>query len=126
MMFVRPLGYVCTEILRSFSKHAQMFQRVVMEIIDGIKDEIPNLLSFRQSRHKEPFLKRSRTLVAQCSRTIVRGLYNWTTYAKSNFRFLQSTPKPSDVKFVSHHFAQAESSTKQPGNQNLSAQSSNS
>ncbi|KAH0628096.1 hypothetical protein JD844_008815 [Phrynosoma platyrhinos] len=48
-MALRPIGWICGEMVRKFAGQAEIIQRATLEIIDEIRDEFPNLLRLTSS-----------------------------------------------------------------------------
>ncbi|XP_013928758.1 PREDICTED: spermatogenesis-associated protein 9 [Thamnophis sirtalis] len=54
-MALRPIGWICGEIVRKFAGQAGVIQRAILEVIDEIRDEFPNLLRLTRSNQVNYF-----------------------------------------------------------------------
>nr|XP_056704905.1 spermatogenesis-associated protein 9 [Euleptes europaea] len=94
-MALRPIGWICGEMVRKFAGQAEIIQRIFLEIIDEIRDEFPNLLRLSSSNQQgETVVKESRSVVAKVfssshGRVIVNGLNKLSGSSKSIAKLLQ-------------------------------------
>ncbi|XP_034956189.1 spermatogenesis-associated protein 9 [Zootoca vivipara] len=121
-MSLRPIGWICGELVRKFAGQAQIIQRVFLEIIDEIRDEFPNLLRLTSSNQdSNRTVQESRSVVARVFYSahavmIRNGLTHLSRSSKSIAKFVQPhlLRKLTDLQRVSHRLLQKLNAPKQP------------
>ncbi|XP_062828320.1 spermatogenesis-associated protein 9 isoform X2 [Anolis carolinensis] len=94
-MTLRPIGWICGEMVRKFAGQAEMIQRAFLEIIDEIRDEFPNLLRLTSSnQQRDRTVKESGTVMGRVFSSphgvIIRnGLTKISRSSKSIATFIQ-------------------------------------
>ncbi|XP_061478563.1 spermatogenesis-associated protein 9 [Rhineura floridana] len=94
-MTLRPIGWICGELVRKFAGQAEIIQRAFLEIIDELRDEFPNLLRLTSSNQQnDRTVQRSGSVVARVFSSdhgaiIMNGLSKLTHSSKSIAKFLQ-------------------------------------
>ncbi|XP_033020651.1 spermatogenesis-associated protein 9-like [Lacerta agilis] len=113
-MSLRPIGWICGELVRKFAGQAQIIQRVVLEIIDEIRDEFPNLLRLTSSNQDgNRTVQQSRSVVA---RVFYSAHAVMVSSSKSIAKFVQPhlLQKLTDLQRVSHNLLHKLNAPKQP------------
>ncbi|XP_004586251.2 spermatogenesis-associated protein 9 isoform X1 [Ochotona princeps] len=94
-MPIKPVGWICGQVLKNFSGRIEGIQKVIMDLVDEFKDDFPAILRMSQSNQKrEPVQKTSRIrmalALARINRgTLIRGLSSLSRSSKSLARLLQ-------------------------------------
>ncbi|XP_048360316.1 spermatogenesis-associated protein 9 [Sphaerodactylus townsendi] len=94
-MALRPIGWICGELVRKFAGQAEIIQRAFLEIIDEIRDEFPNLLRLTSSNQQaEAVVQESESGVAKVfssahGTAIINGLNKLSRSSKSMAKLLQ-------------------------------------
>ncbi|XP_033020671.1 spermatogenesis-associated protein 9-like [Lacerta agilis] len=113
-MSLRPIGWICGELVRKFAGQAQIIQRVFLEIIDEIRDEFPNLLRLTSSNQDgNRTVQQSRSVVA---RVFYSAHAVMVSSSKSIAKFVQPhlLQKLTDLQRVSHNLLHKLNAPKQP------------
>ncbi|XP_062984687.1 spermatogenesis-associated protein 9 [Elgaria multicarinata webbii] len=121
-MALRPIGWICGELVRKFAGQAEIIQRAFLEIIDEIRDEFPNLLrltsSNQQSNHpvQESGSVIARVFSSTHGAIIMNGLTKLSRSSKSMAKFLkpQVAKKIAELSTVSHRLLKNLNIPKQP------------
>ncbi|KAI6055469.1 spermatogenesis-associated protein 9 [Marmota monax] len=91
-MPVKPIGWICGHVLKNCSGKMEGIQKVIMDLIDEFKDELPTILRLSQSNQKrEPVQKKSRmaiTLAKINRRALIQGLNNISRSSQSVAKLL--------------------------------------
>ncbi|TFK15722.1 proteinase-activated receptor 2 [Platysternon megacephalum] len=94
-MPIKPIGWICGQVIKRFSRKVCLIQRAVVEIIDEIKDEFPTIIGLQQSNQEiVPILQASRSAVASAFSSspgvrVINGLNRISTSSKSVAKVLQ-------------------------------------
>ncbi|XP_060239562.1 spermatogenesis-associated protein 9 [Meriones unguiculatus] len=94
-MEIRPIGWISGQVLKNLSGRLEGLQKAVMDLIDEIKDELPNILRLSESTQKnEPVQRTSKVrmalALAKINRgTIIKGLNSISSSSKSVAKLLQ-------------------------------------
>ncbi|KAM9695825.1 spermatogenesis-associated protein 9 [Trichechus inunguis] len=94
-MPIKPVGWICGQVLKNFSGKIEGLQKVIMDLVDEFKDEFPTILRLSQSKQKtEPIQKNSKvrmaTVLAKINRgTFIQGLHSISRSSKSVAKLLQ-------------------------------------
>ncbi|XP_033034974.1 spermatogenesis-associated protein 9 isoform X2 [Trachypithecus francoisi] len=93
-MPIKPVGWICGQVLKNFSGRIEGIQKAIMDLVDEFKDEFPTILRLSQSNQKrEPAQKTSKIrmaiALAKIDRTIlIRGLNSISRSSKSVAKLL--------------------------------------
>ncbi|XP_051709974.1 spermatogenesis-associated protein 9 isoform X5 [Oryctolagus cuniculus] len=94
-MPIKPVGWICGQVLKNFSGRMEGIQKVIMDLADEFKDDFPTILRMSQSNQKrKPVQKTSRirmaVVLAKINRgTWIRGLSSISRSSKSMAKLLQ-------------------------------------
>ncbi|XP_042311183.1 spermatogenesis-associated protein 9 [Sceloporus undulatus] len=121
-MALRPIGWICGEIMRKFAGQAEIIQRATLEIIDEIREEFPNLLRLTSSNQQnDRTVKESRSVMARVFSsahgvTIRNGLTKISRSSKSIAKLIQPqlARKLAELNTVSRRFLNTLNGPKQP------------
>ncbi|XP_053148655.1 spermatogenesis-associated protein 9 isoform X5 [Hemicordylus capensis] len=121
-MALRPIGWICGEMVRKFAGQAEIIQRAFLEIIDEIRDEFPNILRLTSSNQQsDRTVQGSGSVVARVfssahGAVIMNGLNRLSQSSKSIAKFLQPylVRKFSELNKVSHRLLKKLNTPKQP------------
>nr|XP_020648866.1 spermatogenesis-associated protein 9 [Pogona vitticeps] len=121
-MSLRPIGWICGEMVRKFVGQAEIIQRAFLEIIDEIRDEFPNLLRLTNSNQQSNRpVKESGSLMARVFSSahgaiIMNGLTKISRSSKSVAKLLQPqlAKKLAELNMISHRLLNTLSTPKQP------------
>ncbi|KAI2538280.1 spermatogenesis associated 9 [Homo sapiens] len=93
-MPIKPVGWICGQVLKNFSGRIEGIQKAIMDLVDEFKDEFPTILRLSQSNQKrEPAQKTSKIrmaiALAKINRaTLIRGLNSISRSSKSVAKLL--------------------------------------
>uniref|UniRef100_A0A2K5EZ38 Spermatosis associated 9 n=1 Tax=Aotus nancymaae TaxID=37293 RepID=A0A2K5EZ38_AOTNA len=93
-MSIKPVGWICGQVLKNFSGRIEGIQKVIMDLVDEFKDEFPTILRLSQSNQiREPVQKTSKIrmaiALAKINReTLIRGLNSISRSSKSVAKLL--------------------------------------
>ncbi|XP_054842138.1 spermatogenesis-associated protein 9 [Eublepharis macularius] len=121
-MALRPIGWICGEMVRKFAGQAEIIQRIFLEIIDEIKDEFPNVLRLTSSNQQaEAVVQESRSMVAKVfssahGAVIMNGLNKLSRSSKSIAKLLQPrlVRKFVELNMISDRLLKNRNAPKQP------------
>ncbi|KAF6357578.1 spermatogenesis associated 9 [Rhinolophus ferrumequinum] len=94
-MPIKPVGWICGQVLKNFSGKIEGIQKAIMDLIDEFKDEFPTIVRLSQSNQKrEPVQRTSKirmaVALAKINRgTLIQGLNSISTSSKSVAKLLQ-------------------------------------
>ncbi|XP_074850302.1 spermatogenesis-associated protein 9 [Carettochelys insculpta] len=93
-MPIKPIGWICGQVIKRFSGQAYVIQRAVVGIIDELKDEFPTIIRLQQSNQIDPILQASRSVVASTFSSspgirVINELNRISTSSKSMAKILQ-------------------------------------
>ncbi|XP_006867945.1 PREDICTED: spermatogenesis-associated protein 9 [Chrysochloris asiatica] len=94
-MPIKPVGWICGQVLKNFSGKIEGLQKAIMDLVDEFKDEFPTILRISQSNQsREPIKKFSKVkmanVLARINRgTFIQGLHSISRSSKSVARLLQ-------------------------------------
>ncbi|XP_019583456.1 spermatogenesis-associated protein 9 isoform X5 [Rhinolophus sinicus] len=94
-MPIKPVGWICGQVLKNFSGKIEGIQKAIVDLIDEFKDEFPTIVRLSQSNQKrEPVQKTSKirmaVALAKINRgTLIQGLNSISTSSKSVAKLLQ-------------------------------------
>ncbi|XP_039399267.1 spermatogenesis-associated protein 9 [Mauremys reevesii] len=121
-MPIKPIGWICGQVIKRFSGQVYLIQRAVVEIIDEIKDEFPTIIGMQQPNQEiVPVLQASRSVVASAFSSspgvrVINGLNRISTSSKSVAKVLQ--PKLvqnfAELNTLSHRLLKNVNIPKQP------------
>ncbi|XP_061045444.1 spermatogenesis-associated protein 9 [Eubalaena glacialis] len=121
-MAVKPVGWICGQVLKNFSGRIEGIQKAIMGLIDEFKDEFPTILRLSQSNQKrEPVQKTSKirmaVALAKINRgTLIRGLNSISRSSKSVAKLLQPqlACRLLELRDISHRLLKEVNTPKQP------------
>ncbi|XP_048707748.1 LOW QUALITY PROTEIN: spermatogenesis-associated protein 9 [Caretta caretta] len=121
-MPIKPIGWICGQVLKRFSGQVYLIQRTVVEIIDEIKDEFPTIIGLQQSNQEiVPILQASRSVVASAFSSspgvrVINGLNRISTSSKSVAKVLQPqlVQHFAELNTMSHRLLKNVNTPKQP------------
>ncbi|CAM5114291.1 unnamed protein product [Eretmochelys imbricata] len=121
-MPIKPIGWICGQVLKRFSGQVYLIQRAVVEIIDEIKDEFPTIIGLQQSNQEiVPILQASRSVVASAFSSspgvrVINGLNRISTSSKSVAKVLQPqlVQHFAELNTMSHRLLKNVNTPKQP------------
>ncbi|XP_060091659.1 spermatogenesis-associated protein 9 [Heteronotia binoei] len=120
-MALRPIGWICGEMVRKFAGQAEIIQRVFLEVIDEIRDEFPNLLRLSSSNQQEVVVQESGSVVAKVFSSahgivLVNGLNKLSRSSKSIAKLLQPrlAKKFAELKMISKRLLKNVNASNQP------------
>ncbi|MBZ3882677.1 Spermatogenesis-associated protein 9 [Sciurus carolinensis] len=119
-MPIKPIGWICGQVLKNCSGKMEGIQKVIMDLIDEFKDELPNILRLSQSNQKrEPVQKRSRmaiTLAKINRRALIQGLNSISRSSQSVAKLLhpQLTCRLLELRDLSHRLLREVNAPRQP------------
>nr|XP_030866507.1 spermatogenesis-associated protein 9 isoform X5 [Gorilla gorilla gorilla] len=93
-MPIKPVGWICGQVLKNFSGRIEGIQKAIMDLVDEFKDEFPTILRLSQSNQKrEPAQKTSKIRMAIALAkinlaTLIRGLNSISRSSKSVAKLL--------------------------------------
>ncbi|XP_068836840.1 spermatogenesis-associated protein 9 [Capricornis sumatraensis] len=121
-MPIKPVGWICGQVLKNFSGRIEGIQKVIMDLIDEFKDEFPTILRLSQSNQKrEPMQKPSKIrmaiALAKINRgTFIQGLNNISRSSKSVAKLLQPqlACRLLELRAISHRLLKEVNAPRQP------------
>ncbi|XP_032702060.1 spermatogenesis-associated protein 9 isoform X2 [Lontra canadensis] len=121
-MPIKPVGWICGQVLKNFSGRMEGIQKVIMDLMDEFKDEFPTILRLSQSNQKrEPMQKTSRirmaVALARINRgTLIQGLNTISRSSKSVAKLLhpQLACRLLELRDISHRLLREVNAPKQP------------
>ncbi|XP_025038196.2 spermatogenesis-associated protein 9 [Pelodiscus sinensis] len=120
-MPIKPIGWICGQVIKRLSGQAYLIQRVVVEIIDEIKDEFPTIIGIQRSNQHIPILQASRSVVASTFSSspgvrVINGLNRISASSKSGAKFLQPrlVQHFAELNTMSHRLLKNINTPKQP------------
>ncbi|KAM5329044.1 spermatogenesis-associated protein 9 [Glossophaga mutica] len=121
-MPIKPVGWICGQVLKNFSGRIEGIQKTIMDLIDEFKDEFPTILRLSQSNQKrEPMQKTSKIrmaiALAKINRgTLIQGLHSISRSSKSVAELLQPqlVCRLLELRDIAHHLLREVNEPKQP------------
>ncbi|KAM4875181.1 spermatogenesis-associated protein 9 isoform 2-T2 [Thomomys bottae] len=120
-MPIKPVGWICGQVLKNFSGRIEGFQKAIMDLIDEFKDEFPTILRLSQSNQKEATQKSSKVkmalALAKINRgTLIQGLNRISRSSKSVARLLQPqlVYRLLELRGISHRLLREVNTPRQP------------
>ncbi|XP_001504660.1 spermatogenesis-associated protein 9 [Equus przewalskii] len=121
-MPIKPVGWICGQVLKNFSGRIEGIQKAIVDFIDEFKDEFPTILRLSQSNQKrEPMQKTSKirmaVALAKINRgTFLQGLNSISRSSKSVARLLQPqlACRLLELRDISHRLLREVNAPKQP------------
>uniref|UniRef100_A0A8C3H4V8 Spermatosis associated 9 n=1 Tax=Chrysemys picta bellii TaxID=8478 RepID=A0A8C3H4V8_CHRPI len=107
-MPIKPIGWICGQVIKRFSGQVYLIQRAVVEIIDEIKDEFPTIIGLQQSNQVK--------MIAALSLRVINGLNTISTSSKSVAKVLQPqlVQNFAELNTMSHRLLKNVNIPKQP------------
>ncbi|XP_026528406.1 spermatogenesis-associated protein 9 [Notechis scutatus] len=121
-MALRPIGWICGEIVRKFAGQAGVIQRAILEIVDEIRDEFPNLLRLtRSNQETDHRVQKSESVITRAfysahGAIIVNGLTTLSQSSNSIAKVLQPqlARKLTELNILSRRLLITSNTPKQP------------
>ncbi|XP_032070655.1 spermatogenesis-associated protein 9 [Thamnophis elegans] len=121
-MALRPIGWICGEIVRKFAGQAGVIQRAILEVIDEIRDEFPNLLRLtRSNQETNPRVQKSESVITRVfysahGAIIMNGLTTLSQSSNSIAKVLQPqlVRKLTELNILSRRLLRTSNTPKQP------------
>ncbi|XP_044513581.1 spermatogenesis-associated protein 9 [Gracilinanus agilis] len=121
-MPIKPVGWICGQVVKNFSGRIEGLQKAVMDLIDEFKDEVPTILRLSQSNQKTDVVpKTSKTRMATTiakthAGAVFQGLHKISRSSKSVAKLLQPqlAHRLLELKNISHRLLRDINSPKQP------------
>ncbi|XP_006169913.1 spermatogenesis-associated protein 9 isoform X2 [Tupaia chinensis] len=94
-MPIKPVGWICGQVLKNFSGRIEGIQKAIMDLIDEFKDEFPAILRLSQSNQKRETTQKTSRIrmaiaLAKVNRgTLLQGLNSISRSSKSVAKLLQ-------------------------------------
>uniref|UniRef100_A0A674JEA9 Spermatosis associated 9 n=1 Tax=Terrapene triunguis TaxID=2587831 RepID=A0A674JEA9_9SAUR len=107
-MPIKPIGWICGQVIKRFSGQFYLIQRAVVEIIGEIKDEFPTIIGLQQSNQVK--------MIAALSLRVINGLNRISTSSKSVAKVLQPqlVQNFAELNTMSHRLLKNVNIPKQP------------
>ncbi|XP_076783127.1 spermatogenesis-associated protein 9 isoform X1 [Arvicanthis niloticus] len=123
-MEVRPIGWICGQVVKNFSGRLEGLQKAIMDLIDEFKDDLPTILRLSQSNQKnDPVQKTSKVrmalALAKINRgTLIKGLNRISSSSKSVAKLLQPqlACRLLELRNISHRLLREVNGARQPLN----------
>ncbi|XP_037386186.1 spermatogenesis-associated protein 9 isoform X4 [Talpa occidentalis] len=121
-MPIKPVGWICGQVLKNFSGRIEGLQKVIMDLVDEFKDDFPTILKSSQSNQKrEPLRKTSKVRMAFAlakinQGTLIQGLNTISSSSKSVAKLLepQLACRLFELRKISHRLLREVNTLKQP------------
>ncbi|XP_038179670.1 spermatogenesis-associated protein 9 [Arvicola amphibius] len=121
-MEVRPIGWICGQVLKNFSGRLEGIQKAVMDLADEFKDDLPAILRISQSNQKKDPVQRTSKVrmalaLAQINRgTLIQGLTSISSSSKSVAKLLQPqlACRLLELRHISHRLLRELNAPSQP------------
>ncbi|XP_069887148.1 spermatogenesis-associated protein 9 isoform X2 [Dipodomys merriami] len=128
-MPIKPVGWICGQVLKNFSGRIEGFQKAIMDLIDEFKDEFPAILRLSQSNQKKEATQKTSKVkmalvLAKINRgTLIQGLNRISRSSKSVARLLQPqlTCRLLELRGISHRLLRDVNAPRQPLYNNVQA-----
>ncbi|KAK7808587.1 hypothetical protein U0070_015947, partial [Myodes glareolus] len=122
IMEVRPIGWICGQVLKNFSGRLEGIQKAVMDLIDEFKDDLPAILRISQSNQKKDPVQRTSKVrmalaLARINRgTLIQGLTSISSSSKSVAKLLQPqlACRLLELRHISHRLLRELNAPSQP------------
>ncbi|XP_058024867.1 spermatogenesis-associated protein 9 [Ahaetulla prasina] len=121
-MALRPIGWICGEIVRKFAGQAGVIQRAILEIVDEIRDEFPNLLRLtRSNQETDRRMQKSESVITRAfysahGTIIMNGLTTLSQSSNSIAKVIQPqlARKLTELNILSRRLLRTSNTPKQP------------
>ncbi|XP_066237944.1 spermatogenesis-associated protein 9 [Saccopteryx leptura] len=121
-MPIKPIGWICGQVLKNFSGRIEGIEKTIMDFIDEFKDDFTTILRLSQSNQKrEPMPKTSKirmaVALAKINRgTLIHGLNSISRSSKSVAKLLQPQVvcRLLELRNISHRLLREVNAPKQP------------
>uniref|UniRef100_A0A8D0DN46 Spermatosis associated 9 n=1 Tax=Salvator merianae TaxID=96440 RepID=A0A8D0DN46_SALMN len=121
-MALRPIGWICGELVRKFAGQAEIIQRAFLEIMDEIRDEFPNLLRLTSSNQQnDRTVQGSKSVMARVfssphAAVVMNGLTRISHSSKSFAKLLRPhiLRKFEELSTASHRILKNVNAPKKP------------
>ncbi|XP_036136426.1 spermatogenesis-associated protein 9 [Molossus molossus] len=121
-MPIKPVGWICGQVLKNFSARIEGIQKTIMDFIDEFKDDFPTILRLSQSNQKKEAMQkpskiRMAVALAKINRgTLIQGLNGISRSSKSvaNLLHPQLVCRLLELRGISHRLLRDVNAPKQP------------
>ncbi|XP_020864479.1 spermatogenesis-associated protein 9 [Phascolarctos cinereus] len=121
-MPIKRVGWICSQVVKSFSGKIEGLQKAVMDLAHEFKDEFPSMLRLSQSNQKTdvvPTTSKTRMAIILArihAGAILQGLHKISRSSKSVAKLLQPqlTHRLLELKNLSHRLLRDVNTPKQP------------
>ncbi|XP_063151476.1 spermatogenesis-associated protein 9 [Candoia aspera] len=121
-MALRPIGWICGELVRKFAGQAEVIQRAFLEIVDEIREEFPNLLRLtRSNQETDHSVQKSESVITKVfysahGAIIMNGLTTLSQSSNSIAKILQPqlARKLTELNILSRRLFKTLNTPKQP------------
>ncbi|CAK6444394.1 unnamed protein product [Pipistrellus nathusii] len=121
-MSIRYIGWICGQVLKNFSGRSEGIQRITMDLVDELKDDISNIPRVSQSNQKRETMKKPSkdkmaiTLAKINRGALIQGLNSISRSSHSMAKLLQPqlTCRLLELRGISHRLLRAVNAPKQP------------
>ncbi|EDM09912.1 spermatogenesis associated 9 (predicted), isoform CRA_a [Rattus norvegicus] len=123
-MEVRPIGWICGQVVKNFSGRFEGLQKAIMDLIDEFKDDLPTILRLSQSNQKKDSVQKTSKVkmalaLAKINRgTLIQGLNRISSSSKSVAKLLQPqlACRLLELRNISHRLLREVNAPRQPLN----------
>ncbi|KAM5257700.1 spermatogenesis-associated protein 9 isoform 2-T2 [Hipposideros larvatus] len=121
-MPIKPVGWICGQVLKNFSGKIEGIQKAIMDLIDEFKDEFPTIVRLSQSNQKRESTQKTSKIrmavaLAKINRgKLIQGLNSISTSSKSVAKLLQPqlVCRLLELRDVSHRLLREVNAPRQP------------
>ncbi|XP_004678182.1 PREDICTED: spermatogenesis-associated protein 9 [Condylura cristata] len=120
-MPIKPIGWICGQVLKNFSGRIEGIQKVIVDLIDEFKDDFPTIVRSRSKQKRERLQKTSKirmaVALAKINRgTLIQGLNTISSSSKSVAKLLepQLACRLLELRDISHRLLREVNAPKQP------------
>ncbi|XP_062942417.1 spermatogenesis-associated protein 9 [Cynocephalus volans] len=121
-MPIKPIGWICGQVLKSFSGRIEGIQKAIMDLVDEFKDEFPTILRLSQSNQKRESVQKTSKVrmaiaLAKINRgTLIQGLNSISRSSKSVAKLMQPqlVCRLLELRDISHRLLREVNEPRQP------------
>ncbi|XP_008581587.1 PREDICTED: spermatogenesis-associated protein 9 [Galeopterus variegatus] len=121
-MPIKPIGWICGQVLKNFSGKIEGIQKAIMDLIDEFKDEFPTILRLSQSNQKRESVQKTSKIrmaiaLAKINRgTLIQGLNSISRSSKSVAKLMQPqlVCRLLELRDISHRLLREVNEPRQP------------
>nr|KAF6356087.1 spermatogenesis associated 9 [Myotis myotis] len=121
-MPIKPIGWICGQVLKNFSGRIEGIQKTIMDLVDEFKDDISTIPRVSQSNQKRETMKKPSKVkmaiaLAKINRgALIQGLNSISRSSKSVAKLLQPrlACRLLELRCISHRLLREVNAPKQP------------